>query len=298
MDARDVVIGAITGYTFKQIAPWVNSLDRSGFTGRKVVIVYNADFDTVAELASRGYEIVAFHQDDLLRRFTYPKNPFSTAIVVERFCAYHMFLNQQPMGSIRYVIATDVRDVVFQSNPSTYLESLDPFLNHQLIVSSECLQYQHEEWGANNLSCAFGPLMYDLHKGHTIYNCGVLAGRAEHFSGLSKTLYLMSQIVPYPHVVPGGGGPDQAALNILLSTQAYSKHTCFTNHEYEWAAQLGTMMDPRKLASYAPHFIDPHPRFDVETGSVVNPRNIPYVIVHQWDRVPEVKTAFERKYAA
>ena len=30
---KDIVVGCITGYNFDKIKPWVNSLDRSGFTG-------------------------------------------------------------------------------------------------------------------------------------------------------------------------------------------------------------------------------------------------------------------------
>ena len=47
---KDVVIGCITNYTFEQIKLFVNSIDRSGFTGHKVMIVYNVPFSTVDEL--------------------------------------------------------------------------------------------------------------------------------------------------------------------------------------------------------------------------------------------------------
>ena len=47
---KDVVIGCITNYTFENIKLFVNSIDRSGFTGHKVMIVYNVPFSTVNEL--------------------------------------------------------------------------------------------------------------------------------------------------------------------------------------------------------------------------------------------------------
>jgi len=37
---RDMVIGAMTGYEWKDIEPFVVSLERSGFDGHKVMIVY------------------------------------------------------------------------------------------------------------------------------------------------------------------------------------------------------------------------------------------------------------------
>jgi hypothetical protein len=47
---KDVVIGCITNYTFENIKLFVNSIDISGFTGHKVMIVYNVPFSTVNEL--------------------------------------------------------------------------------------------------------------------------------------------------------------------------------------------------------------------------------------------------------
>ena len=46
---KDVVIGCITNYTFEHIKLFVNSIDRSGFKGHKVMIVYNVPFSTVDE---------------------------------------------------------------------------------------------------------------------------------------------------------------------------------------------------------------------------------------------------------
>ena len=116
---KDIVVGCITGYNFDKIKPWVNSLDRSGFTGTKAMICYNVDYDTVDELVKRDYTILAFKKNDQEKRFEY-KPQFS--IVVERF--YHLwYFLKQLKGQYRYIITTDVKDVIFQSNPSTWLEN-------------------------------------------------------------------------------------------------------------------------------------------------------------------------------
>src|SRR5574337_1012297 len=112
MDKRDMVVRAITGYNFSQITSWVNSLDRCGFEGIKAVLAYNVDFATLEELTKRGYTILAFQKDDAKQAVTYPKDRFS--IVVERFLHYHLFLHTPAnLDSLRYIIAPDVRDVVF-----------------------------------------------------------------------------------------------------------------------------------------------------------------------------------------
>jgi hypothetical protein len=293
MEQRDLVIGAVTGYNWDQIKYWANSLDRSGYTGAKAVLAYNVDYDTLEELTKRNYAILAFQKDDHARRVTYPNKDF--AIVVDRFLHYYLMLdNPTNRQAFRYVIATDVRDVVFQTNPSIYL-------NHsyrscvELVVSSEGIAYQHEPWGANNLLQAFGPLMYEKHKENTIINCGVLAGKFDVFMGLCKSVYLLSHGTTQH--VPGGGGPDQAALNLLLSTSIYDHVTEVTRGHQRWAAQLGTMMDPGKLQAYKPFITESLPSFNPDADWVENVQGDVYSIVHQWDRVPEVKAMVERRYA-
>jgi hypothetical protein len=115
---NDIVIGSITGYDFDKIKPWVNSLDRSGFNGTKAMICYNVSYETVEELVKRNYTILAFKKDEENKRFVY-RDDFS--IVVERFL-HLWYLLKQFEGKYRYIVTTDVKDVIFQSNPSTWLE--------------------------------------------------------------------------------------------------------------------------------------------------------------------------------
>jgi hypothetical protein len=293
MKQVDLVVGAVTGYKWDQIKHWANSLDRSGFTGKKVVIAYNMDYDTAEELTNRGYHIIGFYRDDLARQITYPVKDFS--IVVERFLHYYLTLtNQSNRECTRFIIATDVRDVIFQRNPSEYLDG-EWLRGHDLVMSSEGIAYKHEDWGNNNLFQSFGTSLWNTHKDNTIVNCGVIAGKFDAFLGLAKTIYLAC--LHAPQHVPGGGGPDQAALNLILDTYVYEHITWISSHESTWAAQLGTMMDPRKIDMYKPFLTEPLPTFNRETNQVVNHRGLPFSIVHQWDRVPEVKEAVERLYS-
>ncbi len=295
MEKRDLIIGAVTGYSFQHIAPWVNSLDMSGFKGIKALLAYNMDASTAQELTNRGYVILGFHKDEQ-GNLTYPKTQFS--IVVERFLHYYLFLeNPTNPNNIRYVLSTDVRDVIFQRNPSLFFDECERIESEtacSIIASSEEIAYKHEGWGANNMEQSFGKAFYERHKDKTIYNCGVIAGKFQTFMGLCKTLYLMSSGAP--QFVPGGGGPDQAALNLLLDTPAYSNITLHTNHDLSWAAQLGTTMDPNKIGAYLPFLQSSTPKIDTEKGLIVSVSGEPYTIVHQWDRVPAVRSIVERKY--
>lgn len=295
MEQRDLVIGAVTGYSFKHLAAWANSLDMCGFKGIKALVIYNMDGESVKELSDRGYTILGFMRDDVSGNLSYPKPQFS--IVVERFLHYYLFLDsKENLNNIRYVLSTDVKDVIFQRNPSLFFDSCQALESERacsIIASSEELQYQHEPWGMNNMTQAYGKAFYERHKTNTIYNCGVVAGKFHTFMGLCKTLYLMS--AGAPQYVPGGGGPDQAALNLLLDTPAYKNITLFTNHDHAWAAQLGTTMDPTKISEFSP-YLQSYPRIDTDRNLIVTVTGEPYTIVHQWDRVSTVRSIVERKY--
>ena len=54
---KDLIVGCITNYNYDKIKYWINSIDQCGFSGDKVMICYNVDYDTVDELVKRNYSI-------------------------------------------------------------------------------------------------------------------------------------------------------------------------------------------------------------------------------------------------
>ena len=166
-----MVIGCITGYTFDKIKPWVNSLDRCGFTGTKAMICYNIDYDTVDELVKRDYTIFAFKRNEDEKRLEYKKD-FS--IVVDRFLHLWHFLKKFK-NDYRYIVTTDVKDVVFQNNPITWLEK--NIGTKQINVACESISYEDEAWGNNNLMKSFGSLVHSHNVNNLIYNAGTISGR-------------------------------------------------------------------------------------------------------------------------
>jgi hypothetical protein len=119
--ALDAVVGCISGLCFEQIAPWVGSLDACGFRGRRVVIHFRVDPQTVAELERRGYETYDASCLHSAGNRAFKKNPEDAEISVNRFYPY--FLSHVAVAPYaRYLMAMDVSDVVFQRSPSLWLE--------------------------------------------------------------------------------------------------------------------------------------------------------------------------------
>jgi hypothetical protein len=284
----DIIVGCYTNYDWNQIKFWANSIDKSGFQGDKAMIVYDSDFNTVQKLIDMKFNIFAFGRDDAAQRFTYPGN-FS--IVVQRF--YHLWQYLSVISQDRQydrVITTDVKDVIFQDNPSKWLDH--NLVEEKILVSSESLRYRDEAWGNNNMARSF-PMIHNWILDKTIYNCGVLAGETNTMKDLFLNIFLTS--LGAPQQVPGGGGPDQAALNILLNLEPYKSITKFATSEEGWACQAGTTADPLKIDTFRPHLLEPEPAWDGEhvttsTGAI-------FPIVHQWDRIPSWKSKIEQKYS-
>ena len=282
---KDIVVGCITGYTFDKIKPWVNSLDRCGFDGVKAMICYNVDYETVEELVKRNYTVLAFGKNDKLKRFEYKEN-FS--IVVERFL-HLWYLLKKFEGQYRYIVSTDVKDVVFQTNPSEWLEK--NMNDAQINVACESIRYKDEDWGNHNLFKAFGPLVHDHNQNNLIYNAGTVSGKFDTMLDFFLNVYMMCNGTS--HFTEGGGGPDQAAVNILLNMKPYRDITRFTASEEGWAAQLGTT-GPHIVGKYADKLVEKTPI--LVDNTVCTSDGTPFVMVHQYDRVPEWKEIIEKKY--
>ena len=282
---KDIVVGCITGYDFDKIKPWVNSLDRSGFNGTKAMICYNIDYDTVDELVKRNYAILAFGKDDEQKKFVYKEN-FS--IVVERFL-HLWYLLKRFRGEYRYIITTDVKDVIFQTNPSEWLEQ--NIGDKEINVASESIRYCDEDWGNHNLMKSFGALIHDEYKENVICNAGTISGKFDTMIDFFLNIYMLCNSTQ--HFIEGGGGPDQAALNVLLNMKSYRDITNFAQSESGYAAQLGTT-GPQVAGKYSDKLLEKSPI--LVDNMICTSKGKPFSLVHQYDRVPEWKEMIEKKY--
>jgi len=278
----DVIIGAIQNYRFDDIRVYCDSLDNSGYTGDKVMICYDGiDRETILELRRREY-------------YTLPGTPLTINdnIVVKRFFDIYETLCSAKITYDR-VILTDVRDLIFQRNPS---EGLDKFLSgYGILASGEGFRYRDEPWSDNNMKLAF-PQHYDDMQDKPINCAGVIAGTKEEIVALVLDMYFKCMNIPQR--VLGGGGPDQSAYNILLQSKHFYPIVRWLNANDDWACNVGTTSlaikagygeigqrakhDPSAAAKYAELRLDKDPV--VQNGKLCTYRGEPYYIVHQYDR--------------
>lgn len=296
---KDLIIGGASNYTWDDLKYWVNSIKKSGFDGDIVLVGTNYKKETIKKLSDVGVALTLYGTQQPNGDVIAPTN---NAPHVERFFYLWNYLDKTT-ENYRYVITTDTRDVVFQANPSVWLEnSLSTFglRRKEFVVSSEGMRYKNEPWGNQNLLETFGPYFHNILKEHMICNVGTIAGRFDYVKGLLSMIFHLSVNRPIPIV-------DQAVYNFIINTPPYNKDSLFTTNSMGWAIQLGTTLgaveagkgdlgvmlkaDPDK---YKEIYEDDQPV--IRDGLVRTVSGVPYCIVHQYDRIPDLKVVMEKKY--
>jgi len=292
---KTLVIGNATGYDWNKVKYWVNSLKKTGFAGDIALCVSNIEASTIKKFEEEG--IITFAYGTQREDGSYHV-PNGSAPHVVRF--FYMWLVLDRLSAYDYVIATDVRDVIFQRDPSIELPS-----DKHLIVSSEGMKYKDEPWGYKNLLDAYGPFFQNALKDKEIYNVGVVAGRYESVKNLFLNVFLMSINRPIPIV-------DQASFNVIIH-QMHRQDELLIDPP-GWAIQLGTtphailegtsgdlayLVQTGKITPDE-YLITYHgPLFYDYGGRLTNIKtNEEFTIVHQWDRIPSLKDAITVLYGA
>lgn len=218
---KDLIIGCSTNYDWSKLKYWINSINKSGFTGDKVMILMNCDVATTTKVTEAGFEIIGFGQDQN-KNLVYQS---SMPVHVERFIHIYNYLKNK---DYRYVITTDVKDVIFQKNPSEIMEEILGE-NKNLMFASESMRYKDEAWGNENLLQTFGPYIYEQFRDNEIYNVGVLAGKGHAIRDLCMNIFLSAINRPIPIC-------DQSTFNVMISMSPYKETSVYLPSESGWVA--------------------------------------------------------------
>lgn len=286
---KDLIIGGASNYTWAQLKNWINSIKACGFLGDIVITTTSMSSETIKKLNSENIQLLLIGELDSQGNL---RSNNQLAPHVERFLHIYHYLNSITTN-YRYVITTDTRDVIFQSNPSNWLEN--NLGESKLICASEGLRYKDEPWSNNNLQEAFGEYCYNIYKNEIIYNVGTIAGEFKYLKDLLFILFQMSINRPIPIV-------DQAVFNILINNEPYKSIIYKSTHKDAWAVQLGTTSEavlagsgdigikvkqqPGLYNKYKSDYLESP--IIIYDNKVLNHEKIPFVIVHQYDRIPSL----------
>jgi hypothetical protein len=156
------------------------------------------------------------------------------------------------------VLCVDVRDVVFQSNPFDVLLC-------NLAACDEGIDHDTEDFNHRNLRFNF-PVEFRKYRSHNVMNCGVIGGNGQDVKSACASIFKKSMQSRTQHSTI-----DQAAYTILFH-QGKLNAVSFDNTD-DWCLTVGSV--PYTTGEIR-----------VKRGAIVNPDNVPYTIVHQYDRIP------------
>jgi hypothetical protein len=273
MAQKDLIIGVYTNYKYEILKPWILSIKESGFDGDIVLVAVDSDENTIKQIQDAGVTVVQV------------KNEHKMMIHMLRFLYIYDYLKQN--SDYRYVITTDVRDVIFQKNPSEYMQKIFGSRDFGIIAQSEAIKIKDESWNRNNIIKNFGEYFYKDVCENEVYNVGILAGTSLHIKSLCFALYQMSSNRP-------DWVADQAAYNMLLSYLPWDNETVFMKLSDAWAINAHVTNKPDQLNDFGPFLLEERPY--MKDGIVYNAEGKEFVIVHQYDRVPEWMEYYMKKF--
>ena len=265
MASKNLIIGGFTNYGINQLKPWVISAKEVAGDNDVVLVYGNATDETLDWLVEQNVVIVPMLQSQ------------NIPIHVLRFLSIYEYLDKH-WQFYDYVVTTDVKDVYFQADPFKFL------VDRKLVIASEGFKYKDEPWGYENLFQAYGPYVYEKFKDNEIFNVGTFGGKSEYVKDMVFHIFTNGINRPIPIC-------DQAVFNVLLNTQPFKDIATKT---IQWAAELGTIMDPSKIEHFKPNLLCDEPIW--EDGKLKYSDGLVFPIVHQYDRVPVLKKFVQEKY--
>lgn len=259
------IVGCITKYSIDDIKPYIESLNRTGFKGEKLMLVYDVSNEVIDYLDKNGWLIAHSETHE--------------HIILQRFRDMYALLHQY---NTDVIIWTDVKDVVFQKDPT---EWLNKNMKGEILALSESVIMKDEPWACVNSGTSF-PMEWELGiKEQISYCAGTIIGKKEAIRDLFIDIYRWSLTTSNPQQLS-----DQAAYNVLIHLNQYKNIVQFVKQEEGLATQLGVVFmrdDTQKITEPKPIYRE---------GKFYNHRGEEFYIVHQYDRNEMIKKEIKNLY--
>jgi hypothetical protein len=261
-----IIFGCITKYTPHDIMPYVESIEQSGFKGGKIMLVYDVPSETIEYLKSKGWEL---YGGDLQQH-----------IILQRFRdAYKLLQSYED----EIIIWTDVKDVIFQKDPTQWLEKN---MKGEILAFSECVTFKDDDWAVVNAGTSF-PMEWEWLQNKVSYCAGTIVGKGYALKDLFIEIYRWSLTTSNP-----GQLSDQAAFNVLINLNHFKENIQFVKQEEGFVTQLGTVLI--KKEHFGDKLLEPTPIYWED--KFFNQNGDEFTIVHQYDRHPQIKELIYQKY--
>ena len=264
-DDRRLVLGAAVGMSVEQVRIFVESLRLAGYSGPVVMLIGPTDFKLAAYLRAQGVEPKRVW---FVRRLHGPIHAY-------RFELFARYLRQY---GERYdeVLISDVRDVVFQAHPFNAMMSKDC----HFFLEGAAKTIGNEPTNILYMQLFLAPAEVEAIAAHRISCCGVLLGGTQAIVAYLERMTARLRAVPLP--VRRKIGADTAFHNLIAHVTREVPAVIVENNVL--VATMG---------------IEPAARYLVGADGRIRTRDghLP-AILHQYDRLDEIRVPVEARFAS
>jgi hypothetical protein len=264
-DTRRLVLGAAVGMSVAQVRIFIRSLRQAGYAGAIVMLIGPADRALATYLAAHGVEP---RRVWFWRRLHGPIHAY-------RFELFARYLRQYG-GGYDEVLISDVRDVAFQAHPFADMQSADC----HFFLEGAAKTIGNEPTNALYMRLFLTPAEFEAIAPHRISCCGVLlGGRRAVVAYLDR---MTARLAAVPLRVRRKIGADTAFHNLIAHVTRDVPAVIVENNV------LVATMGIEPAARYR---VDAEGRVRTEDG------HLP-AILHQYDRIAEIRAPVEARFAA
>jgi hypothetical protein len=289
---RDLILALLHGQDFNAVAPFVRSLKRSGYAGRLVMFTSRVGADTDAELRRQGVQVMPFHfsgkrdRQPLARlwplwRWYFASGASAAAkarlahrVLHVRYLRYLLYAEHLRQHAADYdrVLLADSTDIFFQADPFAWEWSpgVHFFLEEAKNRLGTCRL--HRLW----LGCQFGPEFVERYAQEIVSCSGTTYGDT---ADIREYLDLMVATTMRARNLAKISGGDQGIHNYLRLEKKVGRLTVHANRHGP-VMTMGVM----QAGDYQLN----------QAGLVLNEDGSVPPVLHQYDRLPELKKRLQK----
>jgi hypothetical protein len=295
------IITAVKGYKIKDLLPFLTTFYSISTSSELFLIMYDyrdEELELLKKMANN------FSQ----KTYIYTSESNSFQISVKRYQEFLEIANKHP--EIDYWCQVDVRDSYFQWDPGEWI--LSKIKDYSIIASGEGVTHWNEDWNGGGLQYYFGDNFWNRLKDKEALCAGVWAAHK------SKWNNICSDIIEYSiYSKDPFGNYDQQLFNILIY-EKYFKDTLIASLDQDFAVNLGCAYalpnfnpkwsngnkcerygyarENRELSEFKDALLYDQIIITNDHKKIIkNSYEKPFSIVHQYDRIPQLKKSIFEK---
>lgn len=219
-----IVLTALTNYTKDVIYNFVDSLNKTGFDGRKIVAYYNPEKSIVNYLEKQGWEVLTYPKPKYYINFQRRKE-FSDIIV-----EYNL--------EDEHICCTDMKDVYFAKPISDIKVNL-------YVQFDTSLTFENHEWNRKTIQKGY-PEYYNKLKDKRPFCSGVIIGKGSILKEFFDDFYSTGLCSGFENIQDVTPGLDQSTFNLLL----YTKYRFRWTSEGKYVLHMSNLDDNFNINNY------------------------------------------------